>query len=144
MLPDTLRDTARAMSEEDLDVVRRWLGAWNGGELDAFADLLHDDAEVVTDPTWMEVGPFKGRAAIRKWFEGLKESWDEHDEVVLSELFEVGDKVVARLDWKVRGRASGIEMDLDATCINSLKQGKIFRQEWFEHEHALKAVGMAE
>jgi ketosteroid isomerase-like protein len=133
------------MSEENLDVMRRLLGAWNRTDLDAFADLFHGDAEVVTDPSWMEAGPFKGRPAVRNWFEGLKESWEGHDEIVLTELFEVGDKVVARMDWKVRGRASGIETDLDATSINILEQGKIVRQQWyFDHAEALKAVGLAE
>jgi ketosteroid isomerase-like protein len=133
------------MPEDDLAVMRRWLAAWNGADLDAFTDLFHRDAEVVTDPSWMEPGPFNGRAAIRSWFEGLKESWEGHDEVVLTELFEVGEDVVARLDWKVRGRASGIETVLDATSVNRLKQGKIARQAWyFDHAQALKAVGLGE
>ena len=46
------------------------------------------------------------------------------------------------LIWQVRGRTSGIEMDLDATCINNLKQGNIVRQQWyFDHAQALEAVG---
>ena len=133
------------MSEDDFAVMRRWLDAWNGADLDAFTDLFHGDAEVVTDPSWMEPGPFNGRAAIRAWFEGLKESWEGHDEVVLTELFEVGEDVVARLDWKVRGRASGIETVPDATSLNKLQQRKIVRQQWyFDHAAALKAAGLDE
>jgi ketosteroid isomerase-like protein len=97
------------MSEDDLAVMRRWLDAWNSADLDAFTDLFHPDAEVVTDPSWMEPGPFNGR------------------------------------DWKVRGRASGIETVLDATSVNRLKQGKIAQQRWyFDHPQALKAVGLGE
>jgi len=133
------------VSQDDLGVIRRWLDAWNSADLDTFAELFHVDAEVVTDPSWMEAGPFNGRAAIRSWFEGLKDSWEGHDEVVLRELFEAGDKVVARLDWNVRGRASGIETSLDATSINDLEQGKIVRQQWyFDHAQALKAIGVAD
>jgi ketosteroid isomerase-like protein len=134
------------MSDKDLDVMRRWFDAWNRTDLDAFADVFDADAELITDPSWMEAGPFKGRAAIRAWYEGLRESWGERDAVALRELFEAGrDKVVARLDWQVRGRASGIEMELDATSVNTIKGGRIVRQQWyFDHAKALEAVGLSE
>ena len=138
-------DTPRAMSEDDLDVMRRCFDAWNSGDLDTLVDQFHDDAELVTDPSWMEAGTFNGRAAIRSWFEGLRESWEGHDEVVLRELFEVDDKVVARHDWNVCGRASGIEANLNATSINSLREGKIVRQQWYlDYATALKAMGLTE
>jgi len=133
------------VSQENLDVIRKWLEAWNSTDLDTFAGLFDGDAEVMTDPLWMEAGPFIGRAAVMSWYEGLKESWEGHDEIVLRELFEAGDKVVARLDWRVRGRASGIETNLDATSVNNIEQGKIVRQHWyFDHAQALKAVGLEE
>ena len=122
--------------------MRRWGDTWNRGDLDAFADTFDKDAELITDPSWMEAGPFKGRAAIRAWFEGLKESWDERDAVVLKELFEVDGNVVARIDWRVRGRTSGIDTALDATSVNAIQRGRIARQQWyFDHAEALKAVG---
>ena len=133
------------MSQDDLDVIRRWIDAWNGGDIDAWADLLDPNAEAVTDPSWMEAGPFKGRAAIRKWFGALEESWDGHGKVVLRELFEVGDNVVARWDWTARGRASGIGFSLDVTSVNVIEKGKIVRQQYYlDHATALKAVGLEE
>src|SRR2546427_1616708 len=133
------------MSQDDLDVIRRWIDAWNGGDIDAWADLLDPNAEAVTDPSWMEAGPFKGRAAIRKWFGALEESWDGHGKVVLRELFEVGDNVVARWDWTARGRASGIEFSLDVTSVNVIEKGKIVRQQYYlDHATALEAVGLEE
>jgi ketosteroid isomerase-like protein len=79
----------------------------------------------------MAAGPFKGRAAIREWFEGLREAWNEPNKAVLTELYEVGDTVVARIDWQVRGRSSGIDTSLDATSLNSIERGKIVRQQWY-------------
>jgi ketosteroid isomerase-like protein len=130
------------MVERSLEVMRDWVDAWNRGDLDAFAHLFDADADVITDPSWAEAGPFKGRAEIRAWYEGLKDSWGGRDQVVVSELFEVAGKVVLRLDWRVRGRASGIEMQLDATGVHTIEGGKIVRQQWyFDHAAALKAVG---
>jgi hypothetical protein len=133
------------MSQEDLDVMRRWAETWNRTELDAFAATFDDDAVLITDPSWMEAGPFRGRAAIRAWFEGLKESWDERDDIELTELFKAGEQVVARVDWQVRGRSSGIDTSLDATSVNTIQRGRIFRQQWFfDHDKALEAVGLSE
>jgi ketosteroid isomerase-like protein len=133
------------MPHEDLDVMRKWTETWNRIDLDALAATFDDDAELITDPSWMEAGPFRGRAAIRAWFEGLKESWDGRDVVVLKELFEVGEQVIARVDWQVRGRASGIETTLDATSVNVIQGGRIVRQQWyFDYAKALEAVGLSE
>ena len=132
------------MSQADLDVMRRWAETWNRTDLDAFAATFDADAELITDPSWMEAGPFKGRAAIRAWFEGLKESF-EREAVVLRELFEVGEQVVARVDWQGRGRTSGIDTALDATSINTIQRGRIVRQQWFfDHGKALEAAGLSE
>jgi ketosteroid isomerase-like protein len=132
-------------SDGSLEVMRVWSDSWNHGDIETFANLYADDALLITDPSWMEAGPIKGKAAIRSWFEGLKESWEEDDSVVIKELFAAGEKVVARIDWHVRGRASGIEQKLDATGLNRIENGKILRQQWyFDHAKALKAAGLSE
>jgi ketosteroid isomerase-like protein len=122
-----------------------WFDTWNRGDLDAFAALYDADAEMMPDPLWMEADLFKGRSAIRAFFEGLKESWDGQDVAVLLELFEVADKVVSRMDWQVRGRASGIETHLEVTNVNTIEGGKIVKQRhYFDHAEALKALGLRE
>ena len=127
------------------EVMRRLFDAWNRADLDTFASLFDADAEVITDPSWMEAGPFIGRAAIRKWFEGLKEAWAGRDEGVVRELIEVEGTVVARIEWQVRGRSSGIETSLDATSVNIVERGRIARQQWyFDHAEALEAAGLEE
>jgi ketosteroid isomerase-like protein len=133
------------MSQENLEILRRWIDAWNRGDLDTHAGLFGVDAEVITDPSWMEPGPFKGRTAIRRWYEGLRESWGGRDEAILRELFEVNGQVVARWDWEVRGRASGIDTRLDLTAVNLVQAGRIVRQQYFfDHAEALKALGLEE
>jgi ketosteroid isomerase-like protein len=133
------------VSDEALDVTRRWFDTWNRGDLDAFIDLYDADAEVIPDPVWVETGPFKGQAAIRGFFVGLKESWEGQGVAVLRELFTAEDKVVSHMDWQVRGRTSGIETHLEVTNVNTIEGGKIVRQRhYFDHGEALKAVGLRE
>jgi len=139
------QENVEIVPDDSLDLMRLWFDTWNRKELDAFFDLYDADAEVITDPSWVEAGPFNGRVAIRAWFEGLQQSWEERDALVLRELFEVEDKVVARFAWQVRGRTSGIETHLDVTSVNTIKRGKIVRQQYyFDHAEALQAVGLRE
>jgi ketosteroid isomerase-like protein len=39
-----LRDTARAMSQENVELVRRAIGAWNRRDLKAWLDSFHPEA----------------------------------------------------------------------------------------------------
>jgi ketosteroid isomerase-like protein len=133
------------MSQDALDITRSWFETWNRGDLDAFIDLYAVDAEMTPPSSWVETGTLKGQPAIRRFFEGLKEAWEGEDTAVLRELFRAGDEVVSRMDWQVRGRASGIDTHLGITNVNTVERGKIVRQRhYLDHAEALKAVGLAE
>ncbi len=124
-----------------MDVTRSWFDTWNRGDLDAFAELYSTDAEMAAPASWVETGTFEGRPAIRRFFEGLKESWEGQDEALLRELFWAGDRVVSRMDWRVRGRVSGIETQLGVTTVNTFAGGKIVRQQhYLDHDEALEAL----
>jgi uncharacterized protein (TIGR02246 family) len=134
------------VSQDDLDLVRAWFDAWNSGDLETFLAMFDAEAEMITDPAFPEGGQFRGRQAIRNWSEGLKESWQGQSQVVVKELFEVGDNVVALWDWTARGLASGMETRMNnLTSVHTIENGKIVRlQYFFEHGEALKAVGLEE
>lgn len=124
-----------------MDVTRSWFETWNRGDLDAFIELYAEDAEMIPPSSWVETGTLEGRPAIRRFFEGLKESWEGLDEAVLRELFRAKDSVVSRMDWRVRGRVSGIESQIAVTNVNTVEGGKIVRQRhYLDHDEALKAL----
>jgi ketosteroid isomerase-like protein len=56
------------MSQENVEVLRELVAAWNAGDMDAVREI--HAADVVTRPPdgWPEPGPFVGRAALmRQW-----------------------------------------------------------------------------
>jgi len=133
------------VSQEALCVTRSWFETWNRGDLDAFIDLYAVDAEMTPPPSWVEAGTLKGQPAIRRFFEGLREAWEGEDREILRELITTGDTVVSRMDWQVRGRASGIDTHLAITNVNFIERGKIVRQRhYLDHAAALQAVGLEE
>ena len=120
--------------------MRRSLDLWNFGELDAFFDLYDQDAECITDPSWTERGPYRGREAIRAWYEGFLEAYSETTSVV-TELYESAGTVVARWDWHTVGRATHLESTLDVTALNRIEGGRIVRQRYFfDHAEAIAAL----
>jgi ketosteroid isomerase-like protein len=134
-----------AVSDEAIEVTRNWFETWNRGDLDAFIDLYAVDAELTPPSSWIESGTISGRRAIRLFFEGLRQAWEGEDAAILRDLFRTGNVVVARMDWRVRGRTSGIDTHLSITNVNTIEHGKIIRQRhYLDHAEALKAVGLAE
>jgi ketosteroid isomerase-like protein len=131
--------------DEALDVMHSWFETWNRGDLDAFFDLYTADAEMTPPRSWVETGTIAGQPAIRRFFEGLKEAWEGEDVAILHELFRTGDRVVSRMEWQVRGRASGIATHLNITNVTTIEHGKIVQQEhYLDHREALQVVGLRE
>jgi ketosteroid isomerase-like protein len=131
------------VKDSDLDAIRAWIDAWNRTDLDLVVATYAADAEVIPDPRGPDEGPYRGRAAIRQFLEGLREEWEE-DEVVLRELVDVEEKVLTRFLWRTRGRSSGIETEVDVTAVSALTDGKISWQRfYFDNAEALEAVGLA-
>jgi ketosteroid isomerase-like protein len=129
--------------DQGLSVMRSWFDTWNRGDLDAFMALYAVDAEMTPPASWVESGTIVGHAAIRRFFEGLKEAWEGEDTAVMRELFRAGEEVVSRMDWRVTGRASGIHTELGITNLNTIVNGRIVRQRHFlEHAEALEALAL--
>jgi ketosteroid isomerase-like protein len=133
------------VADEAADVMHSWFETWNRGDLEAFFDLYAADAQMTPPRVWVESGTIEGQPAIRRFFEGLKEAWEGEDVAILHELFRTGDRVVSRMEWQVRGRASGIATHLGLTNVTTIHHGKIARQEhYLDHGEALDVVGLKE
>ena len=58
------RDTAWAMSEENVEIVRRLIDAWNRQDIEGMLALIDPEAEYVNAPTAVEPGTRRGHDAI--------------------------------------------------------------------------------
>jgi hypothetical protein len=95
--------------------------------------------------SWVEAGILRGRPAIRRFFEGLKEPWEGRDEAVIRDLFRAGDRIVSRMDWRVRGRTTGIETQIEVTNVNTIVGSQIVKQvHYLDHDEALRGLELAE
>src|SRR3954449_3209021 len=104
------RDTGRAMSQENVEVVRRLYGALSRQDIEAALDECDDDME----HDWSRsVGPWKGiyrgRDEIRAMWISFREAVEEAA-FELQEVNQVEPQVIAMVAVRIRGRGSGVEV----------------------------------
>ena len=131
------------MSQENVEVVRKLVEAWNAGDMDAFRELC--DPEIIMRPPerWPEPGPFVGREAVMREWHQTRETWDADTVEPISDFIDTGDRVVVRHVW--RGIGQGPESNIETTQVTTVRKGRIVYQEFFwDHAEALEAVGLRE
>ena len=105
------RDTARAMAQENANVVRAVVEAQQRRDWQAFRRLYDPDIE------WEDVSGLWGDWGTRRGFEEVRDAWItwfeafERVDFEIEQLVETGDKVVARIRVSGRGRESGLVID---------------------------------
>ena len=136
------------MSQENVEIVRQLYEA--SARRDSAAVLALYDPEVVIDVTHGAVGEVAGRTVhhghegLRTFFRALYEAW-QRVEPDLRELLDAGEHVVSIEITRGRGRASGVEVELQQYGVWTIRDGKIVRSRWFTtRQEALEAAGLRE
>lgn len=124
------------MSSENVEIVRRFV-------LGDFPEALeHVDPDIVWNP--VEESPTQGPEAVRASTERWKREWDDY-ELTLEDFEDMGDRVLATVRFRARGRGSGIVVGACLYDLFTLRDGKIVRMDQFaERAEALEAAGTAE
>ena len=130
------------MSQENVEVVRRGIEAWNAGDMDALAHLYARDMVLWAPEDWPEPGPFVGRDAIMRQFHQMRATY-EADELEPLSIDHIADRVVVRFNWHAEGQ--GPQLNMEVTYVYSVRKGTIRSAELFwDHAEALEAVGLSE
>jgi ketosteroid isomerase-like protein len=137
------------VSRENVEVVRQVFDAV--ARRDTASVLALYDPDVELDASFSSMSDLFGRRVFHG-HEGLRSfdhEWREAFENVetdCEELIEAGQQVVSIARYRVRGRASGIEVTGRARAgLWTIRDGKVVRVVWFDtREEALAAVGRGE
>jgi ketosteroid isomerase-like protein len=131
------RDTGRAVSLENVDVVRAIYERWLKEE--SAADLIEDDMEYVNPPDAVESGTRKGRRTLAK----IREVYPDF-RIEPERYIDAGDDVVVIGIARGTG-ASGVEVQWRQGYIWTIEDGKAIRMRWFNQpKEALAAAGIEE
>jgi hypothetical protein len=75
------------------------------------------------------------------FYRGAWESWGPDNRV--EEIVDLGDRLLARNCWTIRGQHSGVEGDQRFSSISTYREGHVVFVEFFlDHEQALEALQM--
>ncbi|MEA2418183.1 MAG: hypothetical protein QOE60_389 [Thermoleophilaceae bacterium] len=132
-----------AVADGDFEVVRRaWAAA---SSVDPDGLLRELDPEIVAIPfgAALEGTAYRGPEAIRGWLrDEILVSW-EYFRVLPQQFERVGEKLLVTGRWQARGIESGVELDLPASWVVELRDGKIvYWQAYTDHAQARRDVGL--
>jgi ketosteroid isomerase-like protein len=130
------------VSQENVDLLRSNNDAYRRGDWETVTANLDPHVFVRTDPRWPEQFIY-GREA---WVANLQAMWESvGPDAHIEEIVDLGDRVLVRLGFSMRGQQSGIQGDQPVSEIATVRGGRIILVEYFlDHDQALKAVGLSE
>jgi ketosteroid isomerase-like protein len=116
---------------------------WNSGDIETWLDEVGPDFVFTPDPTFPDVGVYRGEA-LREWMRDWVRTWKDN-RFELLDYSEIGDASLCRSRWHLAAPVSGEGVPVqDFTVIvwwdspnSDLPSGM---SAFFEHEEALAAV----
>jgi ketosteroid isomerase-like protein len=142
------------MSQENVEIVRRALDAFNRRDPDSYGDYVDPEAygDLFTpDFEWLpslvglvEGGSYRGREGSERVLANLGQAWQEY-RLLPDEFRDLGDLVLMLGRQEGRGRGGGVPVDAPIGMIFDFRGGKICRaRSYLDHGEALRAAGLAE
>ena len=124
--------------KEDLETVQRFLDAALRDDLEAALACLHPELEFIPQRVRIE-GAYRGHEGFERF---RADTWEHYDRFEPDyELQDLGDRVASWGVIHVRGKASGLEMDVPSAGVFEFRDGLIVR--WCDvgsKEKALEGV----
>jgi ketosteroid isomerase-like protein len=130
------------VSEENIEVVKRAVAAFNATDVEAFTALTTMDFEWFPSMIPIENETFVGADGVRRYFDRLESAW-EHFRIFPDRFLEGADCVLVLARLEGRGRSSGATVDAPLGMAFDLRNGRVSRiRGYLDHDEALKATGL--
>ena len=132
------------MSQENVEIVRRWVGAYNRGDLDGLIGLT--DPEIVLDNSnaAFDGAVYRGHDGVREWLSWVRGMW-KRQEFKPQEFIPVGeDQVIVPVLLVSVGR-DDVETVAHGAAVTTVREEKVTQLKTFQSRaEALEAVGLSE
>jgi len=141
------RDTARAMSKENVESFKRGTELLNRRDIESFLEML--DPEVEWYPGLVallegETTVYRGREEVRALFQDIFEAFADF-RFEFSEIRDLGDRILAVGEMRGRGTESGAEIESPWAFLIQLRNGKATDvRVYLDTKEALETAGLSE
>jgi ketosteroid isomerase-like protein len=134
------------MSEENVEVVREAVEAFNRGDFDAALELMHPHIEWQTPNTFPDAATYRGREEVREFWQTWRATFRGF-RLLLEECVPVGENYVL-VNFRVSGEGTGSGVGVESPVVFQLgevRDGQVIWVGMFLTEsEALEAAGLAE
>ena len=131
------------MSQENMELARRSVDAFNRRDLDALLALMDEGVEGVPPLASME-GSYHGHAGIRRWWESLFQGLPDFT-IEVVEVRDPGDLTIAVLRNHAHGAVSGTPIEQRLWLVGKWRNRKVIWWQTFRDEaEALEAARLLE
>jgi ketosteroid isomerase-like protein len=130
--------------DEDLEFVRKVWASVRGDIRNALP-FYCDDIEIVPFGATLQGRIYRGHTGVIDWWDNeIVANWQAF-ETIAEDVRRVGDQLLVSGRWRACGRTSGVELEMPATWVVAVREGKIARWQTFtDRGEALEAVGLSE
>jgi ketosteroid isomerase-like protein len=133
------------LSKQTLELHRRLIDAYNARDMDAFIALCDPRIEVHSVFSAPGGAAYHGHDGVRKWLQGLEESWGKDFRVEPESFFDVGDDSLAFNVLHGHGIKSGVGVTMPTAQVVRAGYGLIVYVKVYAHrEDALSDLGVSE
>jgi ketosteroid isomerase-like protein len=141
----SLRDTARAMSQENVEIVRDAFDAFSRDDMEGVLQLCDETIVITQPPELPDASPQQhGHSGVLEAFEIWPRQWDDYRIEILG-MADRGDHVLVTTRQRGRGKQSGIEVEMEILIVFTVRNEKIIEMKIFMREdQALEAAGLSE
>jgi ketosteroid isomerase-like protein len=132
------------VSQENVEIIKRFVDAFNERELETFAAMTTPDFEWTTSMMAVEGEVFCGREGIDTYFERMRDVWDDFRGFA-DDYRDLGDRVLSLGRLEGRGRASGVHVTTPLAILFDISGGKVSRmRSYLDLDEAMRAAGLEE
>jgi ketosteroid isomerase-like protein len=117
------------MSEDNVDIVRAFIDAYNRRDFDAAVESFDPEIDWVL-PERQSSDSCKGPDEVKLFWEGLDNTFEEL-RLDAQEFVDAGDRVATRLRYYGRGKGSGLQIETELYHqVATFRDGRMVRIEY--------------
>jgi ketosteroid isomerase-like protein len=129
------------MSQENVDVMREWIDAFNRGGLEESMRFLDPEIEWTTTSQYLEAGTYQGHEGVRQWIRRATAGWED-PRLEAERITDAAGRVVAPLRATARATQTRTPGEVKFTVLAEVRGGVIVRVRNYANEaEALEAAG---
>ena len=133
------------MSERNVDLLRRWIEAFNSRDIEAVIARCDPAIEFRSVFAAVGGGVYHGHDGMRRWHRDIREAWGEQIRAQPEAYFDLGEYTLLFFVYHGRGEHSGAEVATPATGVVRWRNGLLTHwTAYLDRAHALRDLGVTE